>query len=328
MISIGLRSMLLALAFVVGLTPAKAGSVQQWGGSDYVFVDTDPEQLHDPDAMRDNSRFHTPPCEFDARADAVKRDLAAMRASGQRKLGLMVWFTHVQSEQDCKGFLANSAGGRLAPRVDGNLERLVSEAGKEGFDEVQIRFAPMGPNWPKDWPAWNEDMYRENWGVIRSTVAALLQIKGPRLRFDLGVEGVARGESDAYIHRLWGDYSKTFPPASSYGFSVAMAPGRVSRLLRDMRESGPAPTELALDIYQNPGRALATAAREMHAEGVDIPIIIQETFYNDAGTYQELRDSARDNNVRLRTIMQWPLKPGPMIKFTEQHTPGYVYGPD
>ena len=241
--SLVMRAAVFGMASIVSIGAAGAGAIEEWGGSDYVIFDTDPAATHDPAAWRDNSQFHTPPCQFDERAVDVRRDLDQMHAAGQRKLALMVWFTHIRDEQDCKGFLANSAGGRLANKVLSNLEGLVKAAGAAGFDELQVRFAPMGVNAPSVWNAWNEEKYQENWGVIRTTVAALLKLKGPRLLFDLGAEAVTRGQSDAYVQRLWADYARAFPPEASYGFSVAMAPGQVSRLLRDMQTSGPAPTQ-------------------------------------------------------------------------------------
>jgi hypothetical protein len=323
------KTLVVAGALLFGILNSAIGSaatIESWGGSDYVTLDTDPLKLSDPSTWRDSSAFHTPICQYAGREAAVERDFRQMRVAGQRKIGLLIWFTRTVNGEDCRGFIVNSAAGRLPDHVMANLKYLVATAGKVGFDEIQVRFGPLGTNLPADWIEWREPTYQENWGVVRNTVKALLGGVGPRLIFDLGAEGVARGQSDTYVRRLWADYTRVFPPSTSYGFSVAMAPGRVTRLLDDMKVSGPMPTQIAIDVYRNAGPALATAAREMRAFGLDLPILIQETFYDDPLTYADLLASARSNGVHIRAVMQWPVRRG-MVKISEQSTPNYIYAP-
>jgi hypothetical protein len=323
-----LRAFCVVFALIMCGSSGLAASVLDWGGSNYVIFDSDPEKIHDdPAAWRDNTKFRTPFCQFEERSADVRRDLTAMQAHGQKKLAFLVWFTHFRDDQACRGFLANSAGGRLSKKVLDNLEALVRLAGELGFDEVQVRLAPMGKNWPNKWRAWDEKMYRENWGVIQSVVTRLIAIKKPRILFDLGVEAIGKGQSDAYVRRMWADYTHEFPIGTSYGFSIAMAPGRVTRLLDDLRSSAKLPDQIAIDVYGNAGRAVAEAAREMRAAGVNLPILIQETFYADDATYKALQEAARDNGVEIRAVMQWPKRAGQRPQISESKTYRYIYAP-
>jgi hypothetical protein len=325
---------LLVSALVLLAPPAAtAGTVQEVGGSDFVTVATDPDRLVGDENWRSNAVFRTPACQYDTETAEVDRRLHAMRQAGQRKLGLILWFARLHASPECAGFLINSSGGHLPPRVLANLERLIQAAGTLGFDEVQVRFAPMVHNWPTEWTAWEEATYAENWELISSTIAATARSTGPHVVYDLSAElagfrAPGCSQCELYVHRLWSDYTRKFSPEDSYGFSVAMpAGGRVERLLADLKQAGPLPAELAIDTYDIAHPGLLSTAEEMRSEDVHLPVLIQETLYDDAEMYQALITQARQNGLQLKAIMQWPLTAGRHRHISEPETPAYIYWP-
>jgi hypothetical protein len=240
----------------------------------------------------------------------------------------MLWFAHMDKPVDCRGFLLNSSGGRLTPQVLSNLQSLVRKVGTLGFDEVQIRFAPMANNRPEQWHDWDQAMFDENWAVIDSTITALSQVGGVHLVYDLSVElGGLHGNNqiEPYVQRLWAAYTRKFSVDNSYGFSIAMAPGRTRQLLQDLTSVGPLPSEIAIDTYDVDHPGIRVAAEEMHAQGVNVPILVQETLYNNSAMYAALLKQARDNHVQIKAIMQWPLTEGHKTHISETETPNYIY---
>jgi hypothetical protein len=323
------------LSALVLLRPAAtiARTVAEVGGSDFVTIATDPDRLVGDENWRSNAVFRTPACQYDTETAEVDRRLRAMRQAGQRKLGLIIWFAQLHQAQECAGFLANSSGGHLPPRILANLEHLIRTAGALNFDEVQVRFAPMAHNWPIEWQEWEEATYAENWGLINSTIAATARSDGPHVVYDLsaelaGYQAPGCSQCELYVRRLWSDYVRKYSPQDSYGFSVAMpALGRVERLLADLKQAGPLPAEVAIDTYSIAHPGLMTTAEEMRSEGVHLPVLIQETLYDDAEMYQALITQARQNDLQLKAIMQWPLTAGQHRHISEPETPAYRYWP-
>ncbi len=180
------RLVAVALLAEVGSLAAHAATIIEVGGSDFVAFDTDPALLRgSPQAganWLDSRIYHLPQCEYHTRAVDVNRALAVMRNSGQKKLALSVWHARFERPGECQGFLANSAGGHLAPKVVDNLEQIVRQAGALGYDEIQLRFNPMARNAVQSWGTeWDQAMFDENWGVVQSTVSTLSALGGPRL---------------------------------------------------------------------------------------------------------------------------------------------------
>lgn len=321
---------LLALLGALALAGQPAAAQEQTGGSNYVVVDPDLDRLRAEGAWRDSRVFAAPACTYDRSAPRVDEDFRQMRAAGQKKLALVVWHMTHADRAECAGFTVASNGGRLPQRVLDNLATLLRRAKADGYDEVQVRFAPMGDNSPDRWKGWNQAKFEENWSTIRSTVQRLRQGETPRLVFDLGVELAGRTCSScpAYVTRLWRSYVAEFGPRDSYGFSVAAAPGRVRRLIETLRAGGPLPDEIALDVYRNAGAAVARAAEEARAAGVEQPLfLIQETYYAEPETVREIVQGARRSGARIRAVMQWPVTPGANRNISVPRSYGYSYTP-
>lgn len=332
-----LRSVLLVLLSNLASGTALADAISEWGGSNYVTTGLNINRLNNDEDWKNSDIFKTPACNLQPNRDLLQRDLSNLRASGQRKIALMLWHTDTDDANDCKGFLLRSHGGGFSPQVMDNLKQFLQIAAQLGFEEVQIRFAPMGKSWPKVWDSWDESKFKENWSLIRSTVSALQSIKSPRVVYDLNAElggPTAPGcvQCREYVRRLWQVYTAEFGSKNSYGFSIAYAPDRLGRLIEDLRTSGPLPDYYAIDIYADPdrvGTAIDTLSREAVQKGISTPeFLIQETYYADNEVYQSLVAAARRNHVIFRAIMQWPQTRGSNRKhISVPETPDYLYVP-
>ena len=254
-----------------------------------------------------------PPAGYDSAHSQVDSDLRQMRVAGHKKLALVIWHTRHSTSADCNGFTVNSRGGRLPSHVLENLIALLRQTEADGYTEVQIRFAPVGNNSPYKWKKWKQEEFDENWSTIRTTVDRLRHVETPRLVFDLGVEfgGTACDSCTAYVTRMWRNYVDTFGAGASYGFSIAAAPGRVTRLVKALRDGGSMPDEIALDVYKDARSTIIRAANEAKAAGIAQPkFLIQETYYGDAGTWGGIRAGAEISSAKVVAIMQWPVTPG------------------
>jgi len=331
-----LRGILLLLISLPSGT-ALADAVLEWGGSNYVASGLNLQRLNNDADWRNTDVFKTPACTLQSNRDLLQQNLSNLRAHGQRKVALVLWHSDTDNTGDCKGFLLRSHGGEFSPQVMDNLRVFLQLATRLRFEEVQIRFAPMGKSWPREWKSWDESVFQENWSLIRSTAAALQSIKSPRVVYDLdaelgGLTAPGCVQCPEYVRRMWRVYTAEFGNQNTYGFSIAYAPGRLARLIDDLRASGPLPAYYAIDIYAEPeriGTAIDTLAREATQKGVAAPeFLIQETYYADQGVYQSLVAAARRNHVTFRAIMQWPQTRGSNRKhISVPETPEYLYVP-
>ena len=246
----------------------------------------------------------------------VREQLAAMHRGGQRKIALLVWLCHLPDGVETDGVYGHtvaSNGGALLPQHAQNLRdflQLLRET--EYFNALNFRFALQGVSSPDQWETWDEALYRENWEVlisIRTIVQENMVSSGMDVVYDLGAElgGSEAGQARAYVRRLWGDYTSRFGAEDTYGFSVALYPGRVRRLLEDLDGSGDRPSAYALDVYDHVNEWLGEASREFRGAGIDRPrVIIQETYYNDPTALRELQRAQKDHGLEFLYLMQWP----------------------
>jgi len=309
---------------------AAAPVVEEAGGSVYVAFDLHPDELKGTKTWADNRVFHHPICQFRVGQTTIKRDMMEMFAHGQRKIATNLWHTGLREGIDCAGFLLNSRSGRFAPQVLDNLRQFVSLAGSIGFNEVQLRFAPLSVNAPATWKEWNETVFQENLSVILTTIDALHSVGGPKVMFDLGGElgGMVRIPfMRTYVQRTWIAALKHTDVDHTDGFSIAYAPGKIAQYVQSLREVGPVPRELSLTIYRNPYSQMSAAAQEAQAAGYSPPrFMIQETYYHDPSEYEEFVRAARNQRTIIRTIMQWPVVPDRKTNISEATTPLYDYG--
>jgi hypothetical protein len=256
----------------------------------------------------------------------IKQTLSLMYENGQRKIALVIWHIHFKEKEiknsetaeipgyeNIYGHTLNSAGGSLCDQHKKNLIQLLRLIQQIDFESVTIRFASQARSCVTSWKKWEEEYYQENLRFILSTkqiADTVLENKVP-LFYDLGLElgGLDSQLCSQYTARLWKEYTDMFGTSDTIGFSFAVAPGRLSRMLEIYKKSGVYPTAYPLDIYSNADKVLKYIAEEFTNAGLSNPdIIIQETFYNDAKTLKEVQAAAKDHNLNILYIMQWPIE--------------------
>ena len=249
--------------------------------------------------------------------------------------------------QNSSIIIINSTGGSLQPRHEQNLFNIIDYIAKEGcFNEIQFRFAPSWysfiGSWgdPTDWSnpttGWQEGVYLENFAFIKS-VRNLIQNtltqnqSNIKVYYDLAAEtgGITyeylvpdndpiknikttyyQVLTELYQKRLLTDYNQQFGINDTYGFSIALIPGRFARLMGVYDAINIHPAQHAIDIYdvQNTGvtPVLTALSTEIQQSGeVSTPIIVQETYFNDLQIYADLLSAKSQLGINIRTIMQW-----------------------
>ena len=256
----------------------------------------------------------------------VENTLQKMYDSGQRKIALILWHINIAEQfenhgskwegdipsgyEDTYGHIVNSASGKLCNQHEDNLKELLKLICDTGFESISIRFAPQGVNNPMDWTEWQEEFYQENLSFLLSVKEIADEVVGDKSEviYDLGLElgGMEAGLSLDYITRLWDDYTSRFSVDNTVGFSFAVEPNRITRMLEIYKKSGIYPPVYALDIYLDGYTILSYSIKELRNGGIEEPkIIIMETFYNDSQVLQEFQRAAKEHNVRILYIMQW-----------------------
>jgi hypothetical protein len=247
-----------------------------------------------------------------------RAQLHAMRLAGQRKVALVLWSMNFGATVtgDVFGHVVRSNSARLTPQHEENFKAWVADVRAEGFDEIQLRFASQGPSDPMGWSAWNEKLYQETWNFMVSTRATLeSSLAGTTVsrRYDLGGEYgglVETGQNRAYTKRLWTDWVHTFGVANTVGFSFATYPGRLRKMIEVYDETGTRPNEWAFDTYDEVEVRMREVAKEFAVAGIKNPsIYIQETYADDESTAKAWVNIASTTDLRIRTLMQWPVKP-------------------
>jgi hypothetical protein len=296
------------------------------GGSNYIAYDLNG---YDYNAFKKGVKWHekikTVVGYYHENPDTVNQQLKKMRDAGQEKIAFVIWHGRLSPSAKNKkadsGAFLMSDSGNLFWQHEQNIINIMEEIKKLGFNEVQIRLAPMGPAQPLGWEKWNELFFQENWNLlvnIRKTVEKVLVDSNIKRWYDLHSEGggQTRGKNPEYNRKIWDKYVSTFGSDDSYGVSVVPCKGRLSGMIDNLRagKAGFNPSQYAIDIYGNPQSALEIVKNELQSRNEDHkPIIIQETFYNNAKQFHLLYNGAKTLGLKLKTIMQWPLKEGSKV---------------
>lgn len=306
------------------VTPPKG--FREVGGSNYVMCHVGKEyrEQHLEDSWTKPDVLHPVIGTLHLHKQAEILDqLKVMHDGGQRKIALVVWFDHFTVETDYRGVFGHvvrSNGGSLLPQHQANLHTLLKMIRSTGyFNELNFRFATQGAADPGEWARWDEAMYQENWSFIVNTRRIVEEdMRGGQVKviYDLGLElgGFDTAQYRPYTKRLWQDYCATFGKADTYGFSFALSPGLVTKMLKVYDEAGTRPELFAFDIYTHPYETLEAAAKEFKEAGLSSPkVIIQETYYNDPQTLQQFQRAQQDFKLDFLYLMQWPLDRGAQV---------------
>lgn len=278
----------------------------------------------------------------------VDSQLATMAHSGQKLISLPLWFATIKetktgTSEGFRNHFVDSKGGALQPQQQENLKRLVKKIRELGYKTIIIRFGPQGKNNPYEWTEFEEDIFRENFRFIRSTVALIEQeLEGSDTKFlvDLGMElgGNVKGENKVYVQRTWQLFCSEHKNCGDFAyFSINPVPPAVQPRIKNLYNwliviNSPLPKIYAVDTYGYGGGAkkpvmdwnvyaqLMDVYAELDKVGQgDKRILIQEAFYNDAKSIEDVRKFQERTHARLLSIVQWPNTREIYNKYFMQH---------
>ena len=301
------------------------GSIVETGGSNYTFY------VQNFGSWDDNQRvvvglYHLDPT-------LVEAQLRQMYASGQKKVALFIWYMPFESSlspgdgipliwPDVYGAYINSSGGRLSDQAQSNLQAILGLVQQIGFNQVTLRFGPIGAANPRTWGnTWNESVFEEDEQFAFNTrQLAENTLAGSSIKrlYDLGVEqaGVPHylnqdgvtytdGQAPQWTSRLWADYVRLYGGSDSYGFSIAYSYGTLQSAIAEYDAAGTRPSTYAVDVYGT--GAVWNIYQELLAAGESTKqVIIQETQYNDAGIMQDFQTALQHIPLTISYIDQWP----------------------
>lgn len=178
----------------------------------------------------------------------MRNQLLDMAAGGQKQIALMLWHMPIDTAMDgdgdgVYGHVVDSSSGQLRAQHQANLVALLADIRCAGFNKLYFRFAVQGGVDPSAWRSWNEDMFQSNWNFLhqtRSLVDAQMLGSGIEVIYDLAAElgGITSGQARAYTKKLWQNVTYVFGTTSTYGFSFATAPGRLTEIIAVYDETG------------------------------------------------------------------------------------------
>jgi hypothetical protein len=271
---------------------------------------------------------------IDTQLAQVKAQLKAMRANGQQRIVTMVGVINRQSlpahqrDRDAYGHLLVLGNDRrLLPRHKTNFAKLVREIDLAGFSQFVVRFGY--------WDAIGN--YRAVAGDYKALIDDVHRIVdanrgGLDALYDLGAElaGVDNEKRNTRlaVRDLWRWYRSNWGTADTLGFSVAtggkesVVSRRLERLFQDY--AGHYPSYAAVDVYTNLSVTLKAARKTLKQLGRNVPLIVLETNYWDAGTRDQIRALRRSLNIQ--TVFQWPWQHWrPLPHLAVHTTPNYSY---
>lgn len=313
--------------FVVGMaTAAMAGSTIPGVGTDYFVYDLG---TYNPEAPVSYTQplnnyyvpgrtFKAPIAHYELNPAEVNQQIRNMRASGMDYIAINVWFSDLapcEANGSCNdgysdgvwGYLVDDSQYGLRPQQGQNLIDILQQVKTNGFRYVVVRFAYNGLS---SWTDWNETEYQKAWNLIAKvhrTVDQELAGSPTQALFDLDVEltGAPGTEAKAYFQRLWSDYTYTFGTADTVGFSTIADNYHLSNGLSWYGSTKP--SVYAFDIYGDVGQGLLSAWSALGQAEQKKPIIIMETYDNDATTDQQLAFTLSAHpSIDVVAMLQWP----------------------
>lgn len=332
------------LFLLAAASPTEASNPRETGGTNFAVYDL---SLYGTNPTEENySTVNFVIANFDKNPSLINSRLQDMCNAGQQKIALVIWFFPYAADTAS----VNSITGRPSAKIENNLRQLLPlVAGQKNnrqnpcFNEIQFRFAGIGSADPNLWMAWNEERYQQNKSFIwntRQIVNEAMSGQPQKLIFDLGVElgGRTEGQNPRYTESLWREYTSEFGTTDTYGFSIAWSPGRFNNLHGIYSSVSKHPSQHAVDIYDitgtNTGTQLEQIANEMQSKGeLNKPLIIQETYFTDSGTFSQIQSTTR-LGLTIHTIMQWQvtksqfLRPDGQFRHFSTVSSAYIYYSD
>lgn len=237
----------------------------------------------------------------------VREHLGAMRAGGVESLRLVLW--HMEDARGQRWGVVSTPGGRLLEPVRGNLANYLTDVREAGFVRLTLVFAPQWTERPLH-PDYEARAFETNWRFITEVREVLERYAPDETRVDLLSEGAPSNHHDAevvrrtkrYLTRMYGRYAERYGTDDVVVSVIGernVRDGRLQHLIDALEASGH-PLPAWFDIHTNfgdraAGRALRVADTVLTSNGLDQPLVVGETRYQDriaARAIQEFRSTS------------------------------------
>lgn len=260
----------------------------------------------------------------------ARQQLAAMRASGQARLSVGIFFHHGAGN----GTLVDSSSAAAVEQAAGNLRDHLADIKAAGFSEILFRFFPVGAISPSD-PGFVPSLTGEYWNLI-AVMHRPLEESGLPFRVDLMVEGAPRDSDPPLpepwkypansnwsraVRDLWQHYVAEYGRDHTVGFSFLTDadPARLRMRVRHMRYvyEGTYPYLFAADFYGTPTVSEADKFIALHDAMVredpngtlgwrDAGWIIAEGYYDDPLAAAGFSSAIAATRRTVHYLTQWP----------------------
>lgn len=302
----GLAVLLLVLCAVAGAATTR--SLPPLLGANFIRYEETPPNCGGPSLVYNYNRLGV--------REAVRRQLAAMRAAGMRAMRLI--FYHASQAGDN---LVPSTGGRLMEPYRANLVHYLQDLRAAGFASVTVAFHPWAANDPIGYTevAFDPSLFEENWQFIRDVRPLVKQYGPPTTRLDLLNEGAAdywQPRLLDYVTEMWKRYVDEFGNADATISAITnpATPGgsgsRLQNFIPALRATGrPLPTWF--DVHPSWSAAALTDLRGvdeyLKSEGLTQPLIIAELAYDNPENAAAVAAFRRESTRPVLEVLEWPL---------------------
>lgn len=271
--------------------------------------------------------------------DYVRSQLAQMYANGQRRLriGIHLGAGFRTGQLDPQGVPTGTVIDfvpGVPTQVWSNMANFLFDIQQAGFEEVMIAtFWVPGtqPNSPDHWgsnyhaqnavlPKYTNAQIADRWWAMIQQLRAVAVNSGVSYKLDLAQElapplSVHANPAGSYnawnefASTLWGRYVSAYGSSDTVGFSFPT--GFDSRIQNIPNVYGSVrPPVLSFHLYEDVGALLSYSDSKLDQIGMaNTPIIIGETFYNNASSADAIVATASAGGRLLDYVTQWPLTP-------------------
>jgi hypothetical protein len=297
----------LVLALALSAAPARAavlgGSNYAWFGLDAAHYSNDPVAAREPYAVIQN---------YDTAKTQIDAQLQTMRSNGQTAISIPIFYADGLYNNQ----VLNASSGDLTAHDKANLTNLIATIKQDGFKQIEYRFDGQYSIAPASWKTWQAAEFQRTWSLIQS-LHPLFAAGGVPYLVDLQNEGTPvsnyapQAQLLAFDKLLWTDYTGTFGTADTVGFSTIADPARIASLGAVYGSTLPGVFDFHLYgpplSQEDTGALFVDTFNALHAQGLDRPWIIGETFYDDPSTAAQIAAAMATTGQQVNAIYQWPV---------------------
>jgi hypothetical protein len=305
----------------------KSSITEEMGGSNYAFIELG-RYAQDPTEENWMADVKTPVVHYHQYQQKVRQQLDDLIRNGQKKIAIPIWFGGPNLGCESHGHTVCPQNGKLTVTARTNLLNLLADISSRPFKEIQLRIGGQGTADVNGWTQFEETLYENNRSFIFDVVEtseAFLAGKTIKIYYDLGLEMmghpflVDKPWVKEYLRRIWAHYVQSYDPQKTVGFSFNHVHREAAyESLKIFDDSGVRPARLAIDLYLERMDYLQNLQWVLILKGwgKNYPVYIQETYRNNRGVANEIKDAIQNLGLNIRTIMQWPLDEDSVIRHT------------